>query len=259
MAFRALCHQLDCITASSTVTRDLLLEVGVKTRIEVIPNGVDLKRFRPARDEDERTGLRVSLGIDRQAQVILFVGAIHPRKGVDLLLEAWVHLARCFPDAHLYLIGMRHDLNTPQLADFRGKVKALIRASSAVDRVHLVGYTQNVEEYLRAADLLVFPSRWEGMGNAVLEAMASALPVVLTPFLGLPPDFGQPDREYLLVDHDFGAIAAAVRRLMEHAELRAKLGKRGRQWVQDTMDVERTLDRYAELYRDLARHCRTSG
>jgi glycosyltransferase involved in cell wall biosynthesis len=233
--------------------KNLLLQMGVKSRIEIIPNGVDLKRFRAPQSESERMNLRAKLGIDSKSQVILSIGAIHPRKGIDILLEAWVSLAKRFPDLHLYLIGMRHDLKAPKLSGFRNRLDALVRASNAVERVHFVGYIENVDEYLKAADVLVFPSRREGMPNAILEAMASGLPCVLTPFIGLSPDLGKAEHDYLLVDHDFKAIEDTVSNVLENHDLRIRLGVNGRKWVENTMDIQDVLDRYAQLYKNLSK------
>ena len=100
IGFRRLCRRLDTIVTASSATRSLLDAMGIKSRIEVIPNGVDIQRFRPVRDEAERFRLRQDLGIKAEDPVLLSIGAIHPRKGIDLLLEAWGALARRYPNAH---------------------------------------------------------------------------------------------------------------------------------------------------------------
>lgn len=250
--FRKLCHKMDCIVVSSLTAESLLRQLGVKNRIEIIPNGVDLKRFQPPTDEQEVLQLRKSINVPQKAQVVVFIGTINPLKGVDLLLEAWISVTKRFPLAHLYLIGMRHDLNSPRLLDFKEKLESLVTASQAADRIHFMDYIQNVEDFLKVADMMVFPSRTEGMGNAVVEAMACGVASVLTPFIGLPPEFGKPGHEYLLAEHDPGAIATAMGRLLDNRDLRLSIGKNALVWVQQTMDVERTLDRYAALYREIA-------
>jgi glycosyltransferase involved in cell wall biosynthesis len=251
-SLRRLYRYVECVVVGSSVMRDSFRMLSANARIEVIPNGVDLQRFRPEQDSNKRTVLRRSLGIGATWRVITTVGAVHPRKGSDLLLESWVSLARRFPEAHLFLVGLRKDLHYPELAGFRGKLQALVAASGAPERLHFPGLVTNVEEYLRASDLFVFPSRREGMPNVVLEAMASGLPVVMAPFVGLSEDFGKAGREYLLVDRDPDAVAAAIGSVLEDDILRMELGVRARQWVEKTMDVERSLDRYADLYRELA-------
>jgi glycosyltransferase involved in cell wall biosynthesis len=111
----------------------------------------------------------------------------------------------------------------------------------------------DIELYYRACDIFVFPTQKEGMPNVVLEAMASAVPVILTPFPTLSEDLGQPGREFLLIERQPEALASEVERLIRNTDLRQDLGRRGRWWVEQTMDLEHALDRYAALYRELAR------
>jgi len=189
-------------------------------------------------------------------KVITTVGSVVPRKGSDFLLEAWSCFAHRFPEAHLFFVGPIFDANHPELGDFRRKIEGLLAASGAADRVHFVGFIENVEDYLRVSDVFVFPSIREGLPNVVLEAMASGLPVVVTPFFGQSEDLGQPGQQYLLVERDPEALAAAIAEVLEEDGLRTTLGQRARRWVEETMDVERSLDRYAAFYRGLAEKAR---
>jgi glycosyltransferase involved in cell wall biosynthesis len=242
---------VDCVVVSSSVVREIVRGFGVTGRIEIIPNGVDTHRFRPAVNSAERQKIRQALGIGEEAPIIITVGAVGPRKGTDLLLAAWVQLAPRCSQSHLVIVGPRQDLAYPTLEDFRRKLEALVVASGAPDRVHFVGRVENVEEYLRAADVLVFTSLREGMGNVVLEAMASGLPVITTPFLGLPDEFGQPNEHYLLVDRDPSLLSSLIQKVLREGTLRARMGLSARQWVEAGMDVEKSLDQYATLYREL--------
>jgi len=245
-------RQLSCVVVGSALMRDHAIKHGVATRIVIIPNGVDLRRFRPAGHNGERQEIRRSLGVGEKETMITAVGALTPQKGVDILLEAWSLLARRFPEAHLTLVGPRSNENEPKWGAFERRLQALISASGGANRVHFTGFVTNVEAYLQASDVFVFPSSREAMPNVVLEAMASALPMVLTPFLGLSEDIGKRDHHYLLADQDAESLAAATAALVENAPLRAGLGRQARQWVERTMDVERSLDRYTALYRELA-------
>jgi len=249
-ALKMLYRQLDCVITSSTATRSHALGLGLNPRTEVIPNGVDLNRFKPVSDHAKKS-LRLSLGLGQIDRMMTTVGTIIPRKGVDLLLESWQSLARRFPDLHFVLVGPRADENDPKLNLFNRKLVELVNASGAGNRVHFTGRVQNVEAYLQAADLFVFASEREGMGNVVLEAMASGLPVVMTPFLGLPPDFGEPAHQYLLADRHPESIAKVVAELLDNEERCHVLALNGRKWVEESMCLERVLDRYASLYHDL--------
>jgi glycosyltransferase involved in cell wall biosynthesis len=251
---RELSRHLNCIIAVSAEMGRHAQMLGLKSRVEVIPNGVDLKRFRPAADGDsQRRALRESLGMSGSSTLISTVGSIIPRKGTDLLLEAWVKLAMRSPRTHLAIVGTRFQPGHSEAGEFEKKIAALVAASGAADRVHFPGFVKNIESYLRASDLFIFTPLKEGMPNVVLEAMASAVPVVLTPFPTLSEDLGQAGREFLLVERQPEALAAEVERLIRNPEYRRDLGRRGRRWVEQTMDLEQVLDRYAALYRELAR------
>jgi glycosyltransferase involved in cell wall biosynthesis len=257
---RLLYQRLDCVVVSSEMMmKDLTVSVGPQARVEVIPNGVDLKRFRPADNPVERRALRSALGLDDNHQMITMIGSVHPRKGSDLLMEAWVDLAKRFPDAHMFLVGLRKDLGYPDLSDFRRKIDGLLAASGAAGRVHFTGHIDNVPDYLRASDVFVFPSKREGMPNAVIEAMTCGLPVVLTSFEGLSEEFGKPGLEYLMADRQAESIAASVAEVLNNKKLAAKLGQSARSCIEKTMGLELILDRYADLYCELAGERRQSG
>jgi glycosyltransferase involved in cell wall biosynthesis len=248
-----LSRHLDCIIAVSAEMGRHVRMLGLKSRVEVIPNGVDLKRFRPSAAGDaQRRLLRESLGLTESSTLISTVGSIIPRKGTDLLLEAWRNIAMRSPDLHLAIIGTRFQPGQSEAGEFEKKIAALLKASGAADRVHFPGFVKDIENYLRASDLFVFSPLKEGMPNVVLEAMASALPVVLTPFPTLSEDLGRPGRDFLLVERHPQALSSAVERLIRDAEYRSDLGRSGRRWVEQTMDLDHVLDRYAALYRELA-------
>ncbi len=249
---RHLYRQMDCIIVNSRQMEAQMLELGVDTRLEFIPNGVDHARFGAPRNEAERRKARSALGMAPEHTIITTVGAVHPRKGTDLLLDAWGRLARDFPRAHLHIVGLRKDLSYPKLAEFRQKIETLVTASGAGDRIHFTGLIRNVETYLQASDIFVFPSQREGMPNVVLEAMAAKLPVVLTPFIGLSEEFGQDGREYLLAERDPERLANTMGMLLKDENLRAGLGQNANRWTREHLDIGQSLDRYAALYRELA-------
>jgi glycosyltransferase involved in cell wall biosynthesis len=184
--------------------------------------------------------------------MITTVGGVMPRKGSHLLLEAWASLAAEFPNVHLVLVGPRKDLEQPGLKSFRNQLKKTINNSAAPERVHFTGLCENVEEYQRAADIFVLPSEREGMPNSVLEAMASRVAVILTPFKGLSHDLGTPGTHFLLCDRNAGDLSSALRQLLENPARRSELAGQAYHWVRETMRIDRSLDKYAALYHELA-------
>lgn len=259
-AYVMLPHRLlSCVVVSSAVMRERLRDLGSRARIEVIPNGVDISRFRPPQGAAECAEIRRRLGIELDDFVLLFVGPVSQRKGADLLLEAWGRIAPRNKQARLIIVGPRFDIANPRLRTFNERLSRLLALSRAQDRVQFTGLVDNVEEYMRAADLLLFPSRWEGMPNVIPEAMASGLPVVSTPFDGFPAEFGAPGRDFVLAEDEPERFAGAVEGLLASPERRRAMAATARRWVEERLDVESSLDRYAALYRELASDMRPNG
>jgi glycosyltransferase involved in cell wall biosynthesis len=254
---------LDCIVVSTGVMRDAMGGDRSRVRLEVIPNGLDLERFRLLCDEEERCGVRRRLELDADAELVVFVGGfLNRRKGIDVLAEAWGHIASARPRARLVLVGMHvNELRPagPQNAFLEGVRRSLAEAAGGLDRVTFTGPVDNVEEYLQVADVFVFPSRREGMPNVVPEAFGCGAASVLTPFEGLPEEFGRPGEHYVLSPRTPTDLAGAVTVLLASPDRRAALSRSARRWVEDNLDVARSLDRYADLYRELAERTGTTG
>lgn len=243
----------DCVVTSSGVARDALRKIGVTKRIEVIPNGVDLTRFKPIASTEAQQAVREQLGLDPAGEFILFVGSLIERKGVDVLVEAWGLIARKRPRAYLLLVGptnkdMRNEMLAP---DFQAGIETTIARSGAADRVIITGRVANIEAYYQAADVFVFPSRREGMGNVVLEAFGCGLATILTPFVGIPDEFGRPGEQYILVERTPETLAKATIAMLENPTRRKQLALQSRQWVEAHLDVEKSIEGYATLYREL--------
>jgi glycosyltransferase involved in cell wall biosynthesis len=248
--FRAPLNLMSCVVVSTGVMRRQLEDIGVRTTIRIIPNGVDTDRFKPLPDGDKQR-LRGELGLDPTAPLVVFVGPTVARKGIDLLFEAWQSIARRQPDAHLAVVGPRLRLHADDVG-FQERLASLLEASGAGDRVHFTGFVENVEDYLRAGDVFVFPSRREGMPNVVPEAMATGLPVVMTPFIGLPAEFGESGRHYLKTDFKPGELADAISLLLSDRKRRHELGAAARRWTEENLSLDRSIEKYVDLYREFS-------
>ena len=177
---------------------------GVRGRYAVVPNGVDPAHFVPG----SREQARIRLGLPADGPLALTLGRLCPQKGQDLLLEVWPAVLDRVPGARLALVGDGPD---------RDKLTALIRSRPRLaDSVSLAGGTDDSRSWYQACDLLVLPSRWEGMALVPLEAMACGRPVVGFEVAGirqcLPPWWA--DRA-LAAPGDGAALARLVGRAME--------------------------------------------
>jgi glycosyltransferase involved in cell wall biosynthesis len=150
--------------------------VGIRGRGWVIPNGVDLSRLTPA-DDTDRAAARERLGLPT-GPLAVCVGRLYTQKGQHDLLDVWPAVRRVVPDASLVLVGSGPDEHA--------------LGARAVAGVRLVGDRTDVSDWLAAANVVVAPSRWEGMALAPIEAMARGRYVVATDVAGmreaLPPD-----------------------------------------------------------------------
>ncbi len=238
----------DGVVTSSEQIEGRLRRLGVGVPIAVIPNGVDLERYRPG-DAGTRRGARERLGVRGERPVLLSVGAVSPRKGTDLLLEAWTRLLPRHPDLELVLVGPRHDLASKKTGPFETRIDELIARSGRPQQVHLLGVRDDVAELYAAADLVVLPtSREGGTPNVVLEAMASEIPVVLTPFDGQSTAIGRPGIEFAQSARTAESLTRTLGDLLANEPRRIELSRRGRRWVREHVALDRTLDRFADFY-----------
>ncbi len=217
----------------------------LKISSQVIPNGVNLQRFYPSAPE-ERAPLRARLGLPPDGPLLVSLGGLNPRKSHDLMLAAFLRLRATHPQARLLIAG------PPGPSAHVASLRRFISREGLSEAVQLPGMIKEVPELLRAADLFCFSSRVEGLPNAVLEAMATGLPVVLTRFLGLSPELGEAGRHYLLRERSSEALAEGMDRLLSKPEEAQAMGAAARTWIAETLSLEKSLDLYANLYQRMA-------
>jgi len=243
-----------CVSESERRTG---LRAGVRASWAVVHNGVriapgadapgdgaDPASRRPAR----RAGLAALRDVPPEAPLVVCVGRLCEQKGQELLLAAWPRIAARAPGARLALVGD---------GPYRRRLARLAPYGTV-----FAGDAQHVGPWYEAADVVVLPSRWEGMALMPLEAMACGRPVVVTDVGGaresLPPRLREP---CLVPAGDVDALATAVARLLEDPLLCAELGAAARRHVRAEFDVRRAAARVALLYGELlaARSARTGG
>jgi glycosyltransferase involved in cell wall biosynthesis len=131
------------------------------------------------------------------------------------------------------------------------RLKEMAEELGLGERVHFAGYQQDVWTWLAACDVFALSSDWEGMPNAVLEAMAAGLPVAATAVGGTPDVVVQGATGLLVPPDDATALAAALDRLIHDPDLRRTMGAAGRQRVRARFSVQQMVERTQALYRGL--------
>ena len=226
----------DAIVCVSDAERRAGEAAGIGAPWNVIPNGVDLGKWSAAGPND-REAARRALGLD-DAPLAICVGRLSRQKGQDVLLEAWQSVTLEVPAARLVLLGAGPEEET---------LKRL-----AAPSVSFAGRRSDIEVWLAACNLVVLPSRWEGMALTILEAMARARAVVTTEVAGAVETVGDDAGEVVGVE-DGGSLARALSaRLADPIRADAE-GRRGRRRVEASFDLDRTTAEVEDLYTQVLR------
>lgn len=225
------------------LNRDLLAELVATgfplKRIVRINSGVPVPDA--ARDPAGTRAARQRLGLSG-GPVVLYVGRLHPQKGVDDLLRSVPPLALRHPELALLVLG-----DGPQEA----ALSALAAELGLGDRVRFLGF-QDPAPYLQAADVFVLPTWAEGVSNALLEAMGAGLACVATRVSGNTEVIQEGETGLLVEPGQPSALAAAVARLLEDADTRTAIGRNARQRVDALHSVRRMVAEYRGLFAQLA-------
>jgi glycosyltransferase involved in cell wall biosynthesis len=211
-------------------------ERSLRGQYSVVRNGVDLQMYQPAGDHD-RLAARARLGIPPDAPLAVCLGRFTRQKGQDILLSAWPSVtARC-PDAYLALPG-------------DGVMAAALRRRTSAE-VLFPGTVADPRPWYEAADVVVLPSRWEGLPLTLLEALAVGRPVVGSNIAGiaeeLPPGAGA-----LVPAGDTGALADALAQRLCRRDLARAEGEFAAGYAAATADVRRTHDAIADITAQVA-------
>jgi glycosyltransferase involved in cell wall biosynthesis len=223
-------RQAEHIVAVSDKVRDELRALGLPgDRIETVVNGVDTEEFRPGPAD------RTALQLPADVPLALFAGDIRStRKNLDTVLRALPQV----PSLHLAVAGSLEGSPYPALAEALG----------LSDRVHFLGFRRDMPALMRAADVFTFPSRYEACTLALLEALASGLPVVTARSTGGSELITEACGAVLDDPDDQSALAEALNTMLAHPDRHAAMGRAARA-VAEAHSWRRMGQRYLSLFR----------
>jgi glycosyltransferase involved in cell wall biosynthesis len=209
----------------------------VAARHVVVRNGVDLARFTPA-GEQARAAARDRLGVGAEVPLAVCVGRVTRQKGQDVLLAAWPQVRWQCPGAELCIVG-------------DGSLLPTLRGGAAPG-VRFVPPVTDPRPWYAAADVVVLPSRWEGLSLTLLEALASGCPVVVSDIPGLAEAITTDVGARVPVGAA-AALADAIARRLGDRDLRATEAKAAR-LTAGAFDVRRTYEQLAAVTAQVAQH-----
>ena len=233
-------RQMDAFIAASEAIKQILIEDRIAAdRIHVVHDGIDVDTIanRPSID------LHGEYWLPHGVPVIVNVGALVGHKGQRHLVDAMPLVLREVPDTHLVIFGE---------GELRAPLEKQIKQLNVGKRVLLPGFREDVLSLMKSADLFVMSSVTEGLGSAVLDAMAMGHAVVGTRAGGIP-EAVIPDKTGLLVEPaDPKALAQAIVKLLKDRELCRQFGEAGRERVRTHFDVNHLVEGTLAVYRKVA-------
>lgn len=227
------CHVVACPSRRS---RALQIGYGLPPeRVETVPNGIDITRYRGG----DPSVARKTLGVGPDTPLVVFTSRLDPQKRPGDALSAFARIAAQIPEALLVFVG-------------RGEQEDALKAQAAQaglgERVRFAGYQTNVPDWLAAATVWTLPTESENFSLAILEALAAGCPMVSTFCPGNDEVLEDGDNALTVGVGDVDALAAGMQRLLCDSGLRQKLREGAARTIVN-YGVDQMVDRYATLYR----------
>jgi glycosyltransferase involved in cell wall biosynthesis len=245
LGYRLTDRLADCTTIVSETAAERYLATGAvsRSRLRVIPNGVDTTRFRPL--PEVRAGLRRELGLGEEF-VWLAVGRFELAKDYPTMLAAFARLAGHDPNSKLLLVGR---------GSLQAATEELAQSLGLGPRVRFLGVRHDVPQLMSAADGYLLSSAWEGMPVVLLEAGAAGIPIVATAVGGNREVVLEGETGFLVPPRLPEELAEAMLRLANLSpEQRRLMGQRGRAQVEARYALPKVIDRWEVMYRELLVH-----
>src|SRR3989344_2823 len=222
-AWQKVFRRADHIQAISKFLADWAKQEGATCPVEVVPNGVDLRKYNP--------NLRINPNVPNKSVIIITTSRLVHKNGIDILIRAAAILKTRIPNFQfqIRILGSGAD---------EEKLKSLAKELGVSDRVEFLGHIEPdvLPKYYAEADIFVRPSRSEGLGNSFLEAMAAGLPIIGTRLGGIPDFLSEGETGLFCEVDDADDLAEKIQRLIADEPLRQRLIANGRRLVEETYD-----------------------
>ncbi len=231
----------DFVAVSKGVYQEAIDVEGINPgKASLIQNGVDLSAARVDLTNLTRASLAKEIGGAPEACILLTVGRLEEQKGHTYLLDAIPAILERFPQTVFIFAGE---------GNLRMELEKKTRTLGIEHAVRFLGNRADVFNLLRLSDVFVLPSLWEGLSNALLEAMAAGLPVVATRVEGTEEVITDGQNGLLVPPADPQALSRAILRLLSDDHLRIQIGQAGESHVKDNYTLEKMCVRYESLFK----------
>lgn len=239
LVYRVISHWSHIVAVSEDVKNFLVDTVGISAeKVEVIPNGIDVDDYKL--EQSEIDSCRAGLGCREGDFLICAVGNLYPIKGHSFLVEAMHSIVATQPTAKLVIAGR---------GDEQQHLQQLIDSLGITDNVKLLGFRDDVKSILSSSDLFVMPSLSEGLPLALLEAMASRVPVVVTDVGGMPQVIEHQRTGLVVPPSDSAGLRNSIATMMSDQAVANAMADAAYRELGVSYSMVTMLRRYASLYR----------
>ena len=240
-----LMNRSDALIAVSKYTVGELTDLyGIEEeKIHVIYNGVDINKFKPRPDRAE---LRRTFGLDEKKKTVLFVGRLYHRKGLETLLHSIPPVLQQFSDVQFAISGTGYKKKEQSLRD-------LAKQLDIEDTVKFLGYVpdEKLPELYSASDIFVLPAIYENFPFAILEAQATALPVISTKVGGIPEFLVDNKNGFLIDPGDQTQLTQKTLTLLQDPKRAEEMGRHGRKLIEEQLAWRLITKQVIDLYHKL--------
>lgn len=230
------------VCPSEEVERELINYGFDKERVVEISNGVDTALFYPV-DDLQKGNLRRRFNFP-SLPVMVYSGRLESRKRLAILLKAWQRVVKVKEESYLLIVGDGSQ---------KDSLINLAKELKIIESVKFTGQVDSVNEYLQAGDGFVFPSSAEGLSNALLEAMATELPIVATK-IGGTEEAIENERNGILVEPDnVDQLANGIITLLSQPEVAHKFGREARRTIEENYSIDIVTQKHLKVYEEIVK------
>jgi glycosyltransferase involved in cell wall biosynthesis len=233
------------IAVSEAVARQLEAQKLLPpNRIKVVRNGIEVEQFIKARRLSDPVSLRRSWGFPDDCLVVGTVGELNPLKGHDILMRAAAEVVSSNPQSRFVIVGGDPSREAATLR----RLERLASDLNLTDQIRLLGQVDEVAPLLAAMDLFVSASQTESFGLAIVEALASGLPVVATETEGAGEIIELNETGFLVPVGQPAALAKAINRLVSDGDLRLRMGQAAYRAASERFQLDKMVDSIEKIY-----------
>ncbi len=239
---RAVARITTCIVTLTEIGKKEHINFGIaeEKKFRVVPSGIDIEEF-SKRDQNKLNRLRKELGLSPENRVVGTVARLVPVKGHSYFIDAAERVANEVPQARFMIIGD---------GALRADLEELVRKKNLANYFYFLGLRNDVQDLLALLDIIVLSSLNEGMGRVIVEAMASAKPVVATKVGGVPEVVLDGYTGLLVKPRDKDALAEGMISLLKDESKARSMGEAGRRRVKDIFSKDEMIRKIDAIYNE---------